>query len=174
VSVADIATRRLLPPDAARYRDIRLEALKLSPEAFGSTFAAEHAAPLTWFADRLERSVVFGAFDGADLVGTAGFFIRQGRKEAHKGALWGMYVRLGARKAGVGRQLVEAVIDHASHCVELVQLTVVSGNKPARRLYDSLGFIEYGIEKNSLKQDGRYWDEVLMAKSLLPDEAARS
>jgi RimJ/RimL family protein N-acetyltransferase len=52
--------------------------------------------------------------------------------------------------------------------------TVVSGNKPAQRLYDSLGFIEYGIEKNSLKQDGRYWDEVLMAKSLLSDEAARS
>ena len=53
--------------------------------------------------------------------------------------------------------------------MELLQLTVVSGNKPARRLYDSLGFIEYGIEKNSLKQDGRYWDEVLMAKPLSAD-----
>ena len=166
--------RRLLPADATMYRDIRLEALKLSPEAFGSTFAAEHAAPLTWFADRLESSVVFGAFDGAALVGTAGFFVRQGRKEAHKGVLWGMYVRPGTRKVGVGKRLAEAVIDHASQCVELVQLTVVSGNKPARRLYDSLGFIEYGIEKNALKDDGRYWDEVLMAKSLLPDEAARS
>ena len=174
MSVADIATRRLLPPDAARYRDIRLEALKLSPEAFGSTFAAEHAAPLTWFADRLESSVVFGAFDGADLVGTAGFFIRQGRKEAHKGALWGMYVRPGARKAGIGKQLVEAVIDHASRCVELVQLTVVSGNEPARSLYAKLGFVEYGVEKNALKEDGRYWDEILMAKPLLLDEATRS
>ena len=172
--VAGIEVRRLLPVDAALYRDLRLEALKLGPEAFGSTFAAEHAAPLTWFADRLESSVVFGAFDGADLVGTVGFFIKQGRKEAHKGVLWGMYVRPGARKAGVGKRLAEAVIDHASQCVELVQLTVVSGNKPARRLYDSLGFIEYGIEKNSLKYDGRYWDEVLMAKSLLPHGAPRS
>jgi RimJ/RimL family protein N-acetyltransferase len=85
-----------------------------------------------------------------------------------------MYVRPGAREAGVGKQLAEAVIDHARQHVELIQLTVVSGNEPARRLYDSLGFIEYGIEKNSLKQDGRYWDEVLMAKPLLPDEAARS
>ena len=166
--------RRLLPVDAALYRDIRLEALKLSPEAFGSTFEAEHAEAPTWFADRLESSAVFGAFNDTHLIGIAGFFIRQGRKEAHKGVLWGMYVRPGARKGGVGKELAEAVIDHASQCVELLQLTVVSGNKPARRLYDSLGFIKYGVEKNSLKQDGRYWDEVLMAKSLLPDEAARS
>jgi RimJ/RimL family protein N-acetyltransferase len=173
VAVARIEVRRLLPVDAALYRDVRLEALKLSPEAFGSTFETEHAEPLTWFADRLESSVVFGAFDGSDLVGTAGFFIRQGRKEAHKGVLWGMYVRPGARKSGVGKQLAEAVIDHAHQHVELIQLTVVSGNEPARRLYDSLGFIEYGIEKNSLKQDGRYWDEVLMAKPLSPPEARR-
>ncbi len=172
--VAGIEVRRLLPADAALYRDIRLSALKLSPEAFGSTFEAEHAEVLTWFADRLERSVVFGAFDGTELVGTAGFFIRQGRKEAHKGVLWGMYVRPGARKAGVGKLLAEAVIDHARQHVELIQLTVVSGNKPARRLYDSLGFIKYRIEKNSLKQDGRYWDEVLMAKPLSTPEARRS
>jgi RimJ/RimL family protein N-acetyltransferase len=167
VAVARIEVRRLLPMDAALYRDIRLEALKLSPEAFGSSFEAEHAEALTWFADRLESSAVFGAFDGADLVGTAGFFIRQGRKESHKGALWGMYVQPGARKAGVGKQLAKAVIDHLRQHVELIQLTVVSGNEPARRLYDSLGFIEYGIEKNSLKQDGHYWDEVLMAKRCL-------
>jgi ribosomal protein S18 acetylase RimI-like enzyme len=173
VRVAGIEVRRLLPVNAALYRDIRLEALKLSPEAFGSTFEAEHAEALTWFADRLESSVVFGAFDGTDLVGTAGFFIRQGRKEAHKGDLWGMYVRPGARKAGIGKQLAEAIIDHARQHVELIQLTVVSGNEPARRLYDSLGFIEYGIEKNSLKQHGHYWDEVLMAKPLSPPEARR-
>ena len=173
VRVAGIEVRQLLPIDAALYRDIRLEALKLSPEAFGSAFETEHAEALTWFADRLESSAVFGAFDGTDLVGTAGFFIRQGRKETHKGVLWGMYVRPEARKAGVGKQLAEAVIDHACQCVELIQLTVVSGNEPARRLYDSLGFIEYGIEKNSLKQDGHYWDEVLMAKPLSPPEARR-
>ena len=28
------------------------------------------------------------------------------------------------------------------------------------------GFVEYGFEKRSLKQDGRYYDEVLMVKFL--------
>jgi ribosomal protein S18 acetylase RimI-like enzyme len=78
-----------------------------------------------------------------------------------------MYVRPDARKTGIGRRLVEAIVDLARQRVELVQLTVVRDNEQARRLYASLGFLEYGVEKNALKQDGRYYDEVLMAKDLL-------
>ena len=171
---AEVTVRRLLPADACIYREIRLEALLTSPEAFGSAYETERAEPLASFASRLERSAVFGAFERSDLLGIAGFFSQQGRKEAHKGFLWGMYVRSRARKAGIGRRLAEAVIDHARQRVELIQLTVVSGNEPARRLYASLGFTEYGIEKNALKQDGRYWDEVLMAKPLGADRASGS
>ena len=80
-----------------------------------------------------------------------------------------MYVRPSARKAGVGRRLVETIIEFARHRVELIQLSVVSDNEPARRLYERLGFLEYGIEKKALKQDGRYYDEVLMARDLKPD-----
>ena len=78
-----------------------------------------------------------------------------------------MYVRPAARKAGVGRRLGEAVCNLAHQQVELIQLTVVRDNEQARRLYARLGFLEYGVEKNALKQDGRYYDEVLMAKDLL-------
>ena len=87
-------------------------------------------------------------------------------KEAHKGLLWGMYVHPDARGAGVARRLVEAVIAHARPHVELIQLSVVVGNEQARRLYARLGFVEYGVEKNSLKYRGRYYDEILMAKQL--------
>jgi ribosomal protein S18 acetylase RimI-like enzyme len=112
---------------------------------------------------------VFGAFDGPQLVGIAGLSIGEGKKEAHKGLLRSMYVRPGSRKAGIGRRLVETIIEHARHQVELIQLSVVSDNEQARRLYASLGFVEYGIEKNALKQDGRYYDEVLMAMDLTRD-----
>ncbi|HUC73344.1 MAG TPA: GNAT family N-acetyltransferase [Stellaceae bacterium] len=166
MSAAEARVRRLLGADAALYREIRLEALTQSPEAFGSTFEAEGVRPLAWFADRLDGAAVFGAFDGAELLGIAGLYIQQGRKHAHKGTLWTMYVRPSARRAGIGRRLVEAVIEHARRHVELVQLSVVSSNEPARRLYASLGFVEYGIEKDALKADGQYWDEVLMAKPL--------
>jgi ribosomal protein S18 acetylase RimI-like enzyme len=161
-----IQVRRLAQGDAESYRDIRLDALRCNPEAYGSTFEAEDAQPLTWFAHRLGGSAVFGAFDGPELVGIAGLLIGTGKKQAHKGVLWGMYVRPGSRKAGIGRRLVETIIELARHQIELLQLSVVSDNKEARRLYASLGFLEYGIEKNALKQDGHYYDEVLMTMDL--------
>jgi ribosomal protein S18 acetylase RimI-like enzyme len=157
--------RRLRAEDAALYRDIRLEALQRRPEAFSSTFEVEAAWTLARFAERLAGSAVFGAFGGSDLLGIAGFYIQPGRKEAHKGMLVGMYVRPAARRAGIARRLVAAVLDHARRHVELIQLTVVSDNEAARRLYAGLGFVEYGIEKNALKDGGR--DEVLMAKPLM-------
>jgi RimJ/RimL family protein N-acetyltransferase len=75
-----------------------------------------------------------------------------------------MYVRPAARNSGLGKKLVAAVLNHACARVEKVQLTVVSENERARRLYSTLGFVEYGFEKRALKQDGRYYDEVLMVK----------
>jgi RimJ/RimL family protein N-acetyltransferase len=167
LDVADIRIRQLMPEDAGLYRDIRLAGLKRNPEAFGSTFETETAKPLTWFSDRLVTSQVFGAFSGSAMLGIAGFAVRHGEKEAHKGLLWGMYVHPEARGAGVARRLVEAVIAFARLRVELIQLSVVVGNEPARQLYARLGFVEYGIERNSLKQDGRYYDEILMAMDLV-------
>jgi ribosomal protein S18 acetylase RimI-like enzyme len=166
VSTADIEIRRLTQADAALYRNIRLEALSANPEAFGSTFETENAQPLSSFATTLGNATVLGAFRDSKLVAIAGFAVQHGQKMAHKGVIWGMYVQPGARKARIGRQLVEAILDLARQRVELIQLTVVSDNEQARRLYASLGFLEYGMEKNALKQNGRYYDEILMAKDL--------
>jgi RimJ/RimL family protein N-acetyltransferase len=163
---AQFSIRRLTSTDAALYRHIRLEALRANPEALRSAVEAEEPQPLGWFADRLEASTVLGLFRDAQLVGVAGFAIQQGYKRAHKALLWGMYVRPSARKTGAGRRLVEAVVELARQSAELIQLTVVQDNAAARRLYASLGFVEFGLEKNALKYNGRYYDEVLMAKDL--------
>jgi ribosomal protein S18 acetylase RimI-like enzyme len=164
-----IEVRRLLPADAAPYRDIRLAGLRLSPEAFGSTFERENAQTLEWFAERLGHSDMFGAFHGAEIVGTAGILFASGTKEEHKGQLVGMYVRPSSRRAGVGRRLVETIIEFARGRIELIQLSVVADNHEARRLYASLGFVEFGLEKKALKQDGRYYDEVHMVKEFQSD-----
>ena len=169
MSAAHVVIRRLTQADAADailYQDIRLEALGASSEAFGSAFEMEEGQPLSWFADRLGSSVLLGVFRDAKLIAIAGFAIQQGRKKSHKGLIWGMYVRPDARAVGIGRQPIQAILDLARDRVELVQLTVVRDNEHARRPYASLGFVEYGTERNALKHDGRYYDEVLMAKDL--------
>ena len=175
---APIELRRLYPEDAALFREIRLEGLQRDPDAFGGTFEVESAKPLAFFAERLGGSIVLGAFRGLELLGVAGFAVQPGPKHAHKGLLWGMYVRPSARQTGVARRLVEAIIEQARKRVELIQLRVISENKAARRLYAGLGFQEYGVERRAAKYRGKYHDDVLMAKMLLPepgqDSAAES
>ncbi|MGV7216880.1 GNAT family N-acetyltransferase [Bradyrhizobium sp. UFLA05-112] len=156
------AVRLLTPADAASYRQIRLEALEAHPGAYSSVFVRERDMALSWFEERLTASDVFGAFIEQELCGVAGFRRQDGTKTVHKAVLWGMYVRPAARSFGVGRRLVDAVVAHAAQRVEQLQLSVVSDNEPALRLYTSAGFIEYGREPKALKQDGRYFDEILM------------
>ncbi|MBR0895897.1 GNAT family N-acetyltransferase [Bradyrhizobium tropiciagri] len=167
MSAQSIEIRRLLPADAALYRDIRLEALRVSPEAFGSAYETESAYPVEWFSDRLARgAVILGAFRGDEIAGIVGFVAAQGPKQRHKGELVSMYVRPAARRAGVGRRLIDAALELAAETVELVLIAVVKGNEQAHRLYRSAGFVEYGLEQRALKLDGRYYDEILMAKDL--------
>src|SRR5579871_1215765 len=97
-----IEIRKLRPDEAGLFRAIRLEALRRHPEAFGASLEIEAAKPLDWFAERLSRSDVFGAFNGAELIGVAGFATYDGPKRAHKGFLWTMFVRPDARGKGVG------------------------------------------------------------------------
>lgn len=167
MNTAAIELRRLGSDDAALYRDIRLEGLADSPHAFASTIESEEALPLETFAARLAGDFVLGAFRGRELLGVAGFYSQPRPKHRHKGMLWGMYVRPPHRGSGIGRLLVEAIIRHARQHVELLQLFVVSDNAPARRLYRSLGFEEYGIERHATKYHGQYHDDVLMALPLV-------
>ena len=171
------AIRPLRTDEAELYREVRLEALRMHPDGFSASFEQEAAQPPGFFVDRLTGSVVFGGFPapdlpgpdilGPDLLGIAGFTVQAGAKSKHKGALWGMYVRPSARRSGLSRLLVEAVLDHARQLVELVQLSVVADNLNARRLYASLGFEPYGFEPRALKLEERYLDFVLMAKRLI-------
>ena len=165
---ADIAIRRLGEADAARFRAIRLDALTHHPHDFGASVADEAAAELDAFADMLRRNAVFGALAGDRLLGVVAFYQQAGEKLSHKGVIWGVYVCHEARRQGLARGLIGAVLAHAGTLVELVQLTVTLANEPARALYRSLGFVDYGLEERALKFADRYVDEALMVKFLTP------
>jgi len=162
--MADI--RRLEVGDAAVYQALRLEALERHPEAFGSSVEDERLSTTTAVSDRLARSVVFGAFDGGRLVGTAGWYRMAGAKTAHRGKLWGVYVTASARGNGLAQALVERVLDDARGQVEQLHLSVTAGDDGSLRLYERLGFRSYGTEPRALKVDGAYFDELLMVREL--------
>ena len=158
--------RRLGPDDAAAFQALRLEGLATDPCAFAASHDEEVGQSLGEVAGRLERQPVFGAFDGMDLLGIAGFAMPPLAKKRHKGVLWGVYVREAARGRGLGRALVLAVIEHARAHVAQLHAAVVTSNHAARELYRSLGFATYGVEPRGLACAGQYFDQELMVLML--------
>jgi RimJ/RimL family protein N-acetyltransferase len=164
--------RVLSESDAQIYRTIRLHALRLSPEAFGSTYEREAEFSLDTFEDRVRPAAdkfVLGAFDDTgSLVGVVTFMQEAGRKDAHKGNVYGMYVAPDMRGKGLGKALLIELIRRARNLegLERLKLTVVSENTVAKKLYQSLGFETYGVERAALKHEGMYYDEDLMVLQL--------
>lgn len=173
VAAPDFLIRRLTQADVHLYRRLRLEALRLHPEAFASDFDSESQMSTADFAARMPSPPggLFGGFagsdEGAELAGIAGLVVQPRAKLCHKGQLVGMYVTQRHRRAGLARALVQHVTDQArsAHLHSLL-LAVTAGNEPARRLYTQLGFHPYGIERDALCVDGRFYDEELMALRL--------
>ncbi|MFC4778948.1 GNAT family N-acetyltransferase [Paenibacillus sp. GCM10023252] len=165
--------RILQESDAASYQQLRLSALQNSPEAFGSTYEREAAFCMETVAERVKPTpakFVLGAFDDKmTLLGIVSFVRETGMKTAHKANIYGMYVAEEAQGKGIGRLLMMKLIELAQEYsgVEQLNLTVVSDNEPAKRLYGSLGFEVYGVERHALKYDGQYNDEDFMVLRLL-------
>jgi ribosomal protein S18 acetylase RimI-like enzyme len=167
--------RLLTKEDAALFQSLRLRGLQEAPEAFAVTSDEFEQESLAEIAERLHplgdllgdppERFVLGAFDDEQkLVGTVGF-VREGlSKMWHKGIIWGMYVVPEGRKQGVGKQLLQALLERASTLagLEQVQLSVVTTNTAARHLYMSAGFRVYGTEPHAMKQGESYLDEDLM------------
>lgn len=71
------------------------------------------------------------------------------------------------RRSGAGRALVEAAVEEARRRgARKLSLRVLAGNTAARRLYDACGFEAEGVLREEFLLDGRYVDDVLMARHL--------
>lgn len=167
-----VSVRVLIPADAEAYRSVRLCALHEQPPAFGSlpevepTFS-ETAARLAESDDRC----FFGAFQGEQLIGIIRLSRYSAPNEKHRAYLAGFYVLPPFRCHGYGRALVREALDRATNTpgIRRVNLTVVTKQEVAIRLYQSFGFRIYGTEEETFSRDGQFYDEHLMTLKLNSD-----
>jgi len=162
----EIEVRQLTEDDAEIYREIRLQALELHPEAFQATYESAADLPLDAFRQRLRRYALFGGFIDGTLCGIVGFLPLKNPKISHKGLIWGMYVKEEARGSGLAEKILDAVVDYARGEVEQLLLSVIEDNGRARRFYEKMGFEPYGLERRALKIGDRYYDEEFRVKFL--------
>lgn len=158
--------RRLNPLDAEAYLGKRLEGLKNTPEAFGSSYEEEKDHPVEKYKRKFQsnNSFTLGAFEDTQLVGVVTLVKEKLLKHQHKATIIAMYVSPEKRGLGIGKSLMVEVINVANDMegVEQIYLTVVTTNEPARNLYASLGFHVFGTEKRALKVDDTYFNQEHM------------
>lgn len=143
-----ISVATITPDNVRLFKTVRLEALRESPLAFGSTYAREVAfTDAEWLA-RLERwdgekGIGFLAMDGEVGCGIAGALVEDG--DGSRATLVSMWTAPAYRKSGVGKLLVSAVLEWAeTRGVETVDLLVTGINHGAIRFYEQLGFVKTG------------------------------
>lgn len=161
-------TIRLLDAgDAAAYQQLRLLALQECPTAFSASFEDEANRSLDDIAARIKPAPdgsirMLGEFDGDALTGFVALIHPQRAKLRHGAEVAGMYVAPAQRRHGVGRLLLQAAIDHARalNGVRQIKLGVNATNTAARGLYESMGFVLYGIEPDALCMDGELFSEA--------------
>lgn len=159
--------RRLTRDDVDAYRAIRLEALTLSPESYGTAPEAFAARSLESLQAQMEQMAFFGVIDATGtLTGIVAYGRDPGEREGHRGWLMQVYVQPRMRGTGASLALIEAAVDHARGEVIQVHLMVGAHNAPAIRLYQKAGFTTYGTEPRSLLVNGRYIDEHMMVRFL--------
>ena len=165
--------RPVRPGDGEALRELRLEALRLYPAAFTSDLAQGEARPMEWWRELVVRkggagpSALFVATEAERLVGMAGMWGTDAPKQAHRGDVFGVYVRPEARGHRLADRLLEAALEWGrGRGMVLVTLGVVVGNEPAKRCYERAGFTVFGVQPMVVRVGGVFYDEYLMAKRL--------
>jgi RimJ/RimL family protein N-acetyltransferase len=156
--------RLLTPEDAPAYQAIALKGYRTHGQAFTSYFPDRAKEPLQYWQDRVspanaQKEVVFGAFIHAQLVGVTGLSFETRFKVQHKANLFGVFVDAPFQGQGIARALVSTALTFARSLEKLtvVQLTVTDGNEAAIHLYESFGFITFGVEPMAIKDEGEFY-----------------
>ena len=176
MSVPIPAIRPLGPDDASQYRALwrrgivdMAECFRISPDDAGAcdlpTRGADDSFTLGAFID---GALIDGALVDGALVGVVSMEREALRKLRHKALVFRMFVDPQAAGAGLGRALIERLIDDAQRVGGLRQLhlTVLATNTRAIALYRSLGFTEFAREPDAVDIDGRFVDELRMVRLL--------
>ncbi len=165
-----IVIMSLSPEEWQKYKNIRLEALQKEPTAFANTYDDEIKYEDKKWIEILEKSknrdteIALFAKDGDQIIGFIGAFWVTKEKLKHVAHIYGTYVDSAYRGQGVGKMLMEAVINKLkslSH-IKKIKIEVNSQNTPAFNLYQKVGFKVIGKAEKELKVNGVFYDEIIM------------
>lgn len=157
------SVRRFTTDEWRTYRDLRLGALSDSPDAFGSTYEREVVLTEDEWRDRLAGGASSpNQLPLLALVDETPAGLAWGRiadEEPDAAHIYSVWIAPDHRDRGLGRVLIQAVIDWArAREVRVVRLDFTVGNDAAVRFYRRFGFVETGARKH---MRGELWSELM-------------
>lgn len=166
----DILIREAKPSDAEqliayvqRLSEEPESSIELSPGEFTLT-APEEEEILSEYA-RSDNSLYLVAESGGKIVGALNCKGSQRQAIRHTVVL-GMSVDRAWRGQGIGCQLLRRAIEwaEATGIVSRIELLVLERNEAAIHLYRKFGFVVEGRRRKAIFRDGRYLDDLMMAR----------
>ena len=158
--------RILTPAKWTALRDIRLKALRESPQAFLSTHEKEASWDKDqWLAEfrRGDWSIGFVTGQAVSLLGAT----RTPDMAHHECYLEYVWVSPGHRKTGLAQDMLAFTLDRLRDAgVQTAYLYILDGNDAARRLYEKIGFSSAHEPEPLAGFPGR--SEELLQRSLDP------
>ncbi|HEY2466861.1 MAG TPA: GNAT family N-acetyltransferase [Terracidiphilus sp.] len=139
-----IVIKRITAEDGLVFKDVRLRALQDSPTSFSGTYAKEVQSPNEEWRERADRCngdlrVGFLAYDDDRACGMV--FCFRDELDETEGSILSMWVDPAVRRAGVGKLLIDSVVDWAkSRGIRGLKLMVTSVNGGAIGFYERNGF----------------------------------
>ncbi|MFG1497568.1 GNAT family N-acetyltransferase [Saccharospirillum sp. HFRX-1] len=153
---------------AEQFDAAAIHAIYVGEQAFGSTLQLPYPSLRTWEQRLAEPKESFynlvAELDG-EVVGQLSFehFIRPRRRHA---GTFGMGVRADSLRQGVGRALMDAMIELADNWLNLkrIEMEVYVDNEAAIALYKSFNFVIEGESKDFAFRNGELVDVYQMAR----------
>lgn len=163
----DVRIRRLGTSEWREYRALRLRALQDAPEAFSSTWAeARHFADTEWMqrTARADSALELPLIAEVNETWVGLLWARIESTDGSLAQLYQMWVAPECRSRGIARGLMEAALAWcAEQGVATVLLGVTDGERPARHLYESVGFVALD-EVERLRDDSPLMVRTMMLK----------
>lgn len=174
-SIDDVKIIKLDPNDWLLYRDLRINAVQESPQAFGTSYEEELATSDADWKRRLGLNMLFAVKNGK-LVGMVGAVIESRERLRHIAKVISMYVVPEERGKKVGTLLLSHLLEDLKNfeCLKKITLQVTLEQIPAIRLYKKLGFHVSGVLEDEYYFGNRFYDQLIMTKDVESSNVPRA